>query len=98
MIEDFLEKQIKWSKETFGDSKRTEGILKHIIKECDEVRENPEDLEEWVDIMILAMDGYWRHGGSPKMLMNYLENKLWINQQRIYPKVSDDEPSHHIKD
>lgn len=98
MIEDFLERQIKWSKEAFGETKRTEGILKHINKEVDEVRENPEDLIEWIDIVILALDGYWRHGGTPEMLMKDLENKFSVNVKRIYPKVSDDEPSLHLKE
>ena len=43
----FLTRQMRWSKETFGPTPRTEGILKHIEKEIEEVRQHPNDLEEW---------------------------------------------------
>lgn len=96
-IEKYLKKQIKWSKKAFGTSKRTVGITKHINKEVDEVLAKPDDLSEWIDIIILAMDGYWRHGGTSSSLMKDLRNKLKINMSRVYPKVSDDEPSQHVK-
>lgn len=97
-IEEYLKKQIEWSKKTFGSGKRTIGITKHIIKEIDEVRSKPEDLFEWADIMILAFDGYWRHGGNPDDLMKVLIEKQDKNLSREYPfPVSEDEPSEHFR-
>ena len=97
-IVDYLEKQKEWSSNTFGNGKRTLGIIKHIQKELIEIEECPEDLQEWIDVIILAMDGYWRHGGNPKDLMGKLVEKQCINFSRNYPfPTSENEPSEHIR-
>jgi hypothetical protein len=94
----YLLKQRRWSRKTFGTSKRTKGIIEHIKKELLEVEENPEDLEEWIDVIILALDGYWRHGGLPNEIMLKLTLKQVKNFKRQYPfPISDDVPSEHIK-
>lgn len=56
----WFETQIAWSRKTFGTEPRLEGILKHIEKEIVEVRKDPTDVKEWIDIAILALDGAWR--------------------------------------
>jgi hypothetical protein len=90
--------QINWSLKTFGEGKRTLGIIKHIKKELKEVQKNPDDLLEWIDVIILAMDGYWRHGGDALTLLVDLNKKQKINFKRKYPfPVSQDKPSEHIK-
>lgn len=95
-LKDYLEKQIVWSSNTFGKGKRTLGIIKHIQKELEEIKDNPGDLTEWVDVIILAMDGYWRHGGRPEDLFADLEAKQSINFKRVYPfPLSEDEPTEH---
>ena len=97
-IVDYLEKQKEWSSKTFGNGKRTLGIIKHIQKELIEIEECPEDLQEWIDVIILAMDGYWRHGGNAKDLMERLIEKQCINFNRDYPfPTSEDLPSEHIR-
>lgn len=94
----FLLTQIIWSKKTFGEEKRTKGIIKHIKKELKEIELNPTDLLEWIDVIILAMDGYWRHGGKPGLLLELLEKKQKINFSRDYPfPVSENTPSFHNK-
>ena len=55
-----LRSQIAFSVATFGPGTRINGVLDHISKEIEEVRAEP-SLEEWIDIVILAMDGAWRH-------------------------------------
>lgn len=97
-IEEYLKKQIEWSRKVFGSGKRTIGITKHMIKEIEEVLAEPHDLSEWADLMILAFDGYWRHGGTPENLMKVLIEKQDKNLSRQYPfPVSEDEPSEHLK-
>ncbi len=92
----YLERQREWSKRTFGVSRRTNGILQHIAKELREIASNPEDLVEWVDVVILAMDGYWRHGGEPKDIMAVLQAKQDINFARTWLHTeAEDEPSEH---
>lgn len=97
---DYLERQRDWSIQTFGESKRTNGVTKHIEKELDEIRENPNDLMEWIDVIILAMDGAWRAGYEPQEIIDALVLKQKINFARNWPPVGtfdDDEPSEHIE-
>ena len=61
-----LARQIQFSQQTFGPGSRTEGILDHIQRELDEVKAAPDDVSEWIDIIILAFDGAWRSGHSPE--------------------------------
>lgn len=94
----YIQKQIEWSGETFGYTERAEGICKHIEKELKEVRANPKDVLEWVDIVILALDGAWRAGYTPKEVEAALKTKQAINRLRFYPKpVSDEECSEHVR-
>ncbi len=95
-IEYFLNQQKDWSFSVFGPNKRTDGILKHIQKECTEVKESPDDLLEWIDIIILAMDGFLRHGGGPNDLLPILNKKLEINKQRSWNIISDNLPIEHV--
>lgn len=98
-LADVLITQIDWSRRTFGEGKRTAGITAHIAKELDEIRADPSDLTEWIDVIILAMDGYWRHGGMPANLLEDIRRKQAINLARRYPKpTTQDEPVEHIRD
>jgi hypothetical protein len=58
-----LTRQVAFSRATFGPSERTEGVIDHIRKELVEVEEcttSAERAEEWVDVVILALDGLTR--------------------------------------
>lgn len=95
---DYFKRQIEWSQKTFGPGWRSKGICAHIRKEVDEVEANPTDLFEWVDIMILAMDGYWRHGGDPAELLDFLQIKQDRNMAREWPDwrtVPEDQAIEH---
>lgn len=95
-----LERQREWSTRSFGPHRRTEGILRHIAKECDEVRAEPESLEEWVDIAILALDGAWRAGHEPQAVIDWLVAKQEENFTRSYPDwriLTEDDPIEHIR-
>lgn len=96
MIIDYIEKQMAWSEQTFGQGKRTKGIIQHIQKELKEIEEAPEDLSEWCDVVILALDGAWRAGYSPDEIVSQLINKQAINFRRSWPKpVSQDVAVEH---
>lgn len=77
--------QIEWSRQTFGPGWRSKGICQHIRKELDEIEANPTDLLEWIDVVILAMDGFWRHGGSPQEFVRLLLQKQTTNMGRTWP-------------
>lgn len=95
-LADYLRQAREFSERTFGPGRRTLGVTKHIEKEIAEVCANPLDLTEWVDIIILACDGYWRHGGQPENLLADMMAKLEKNKARTWPKpTSEDEPVEH---
>lgn len=97
-FEAYYKRQIEWSKLTFGPHTRTAGIVNHIRKELVEVQADPYDLKEWVDIITLAMDGYWRHGGTYDGLLNDLQDKQDINFGRKWPDwrtLGDDQAIEH---
>ncbi len=49
-----------WSERTFGPGDRYQGVVEHIRRELAEIERAPADLEEWVDVVMLAMDGAFR--------------------------------------
>ena len=98
-LELYLIRQWEWSRKTFGPGKRTMGVTRHIEKEVAEIRAKPYDLSEWVDVIILAMDGYWRHGGKPGTLLADMQAKQDKNFGREWPEPSsEDESVEHVRD
>lgn len=94
----YLKRQRDWSERTFGAGKRTFGICEHIEKELAEIRALPTDIDEWIDVMILAMDGFWRHGGQPEELFPRLRAKQSINFARKWPAPGpEDRATEHIR-
>ena len=99
-LELFLDVQREWSRKTFGDSPRTTGILKHIELELDEIRAKPTDISEWIDVVILALDGAWRVGYSSQEIVTALYAKQRTLLTRNYPppdQQTDDKPIEHIR-
>ena len=95
-LSNYLQSQARWSIKTFGIGRRTKGICKHIQKELLEIQQQPENTDEWIDVIILGLDGYWRAGGTPESIMKDLQTKQNINFLREYPfPTSEDEPSEH---
>lgn len=87
-----------WSANTFGYAPRAQGLLKHIRKELDEIERAPRDLEEWLDVAILAFDGAWRAGYTPSQICEGLQHKLEVNCGRTWSKgVAEDEPAEHLR-
>lgn len=94
----YYERQIDWSRETFGPALRTKGVIDHIRKELIEIELKPHDLSEWVDVTILAMDGFWRHGGKASDLFPALLAKQQKNMARTWPDwrgMSEDSAIEH---
>jgi len=97
-LEAYLIRQWEWSRRTFGEGGRTKGILAHIRKELEEIEREPTDLLEWADVIVLALDGFWRHGGKPEDVMRVLQVKQNKNFAREWPAPkSEDEPVEHVR-
>lgn len=61
-LEQHLLRQMAFSRATFGPGARTAGVCDHIRKELVEVESAPLSFrsQEWVDVVILALDGLTR--------------------------------------
>lgn len=95
--EDHLYRQIGFSVRTFGPGARTAGVIDHITKELEEVRESGGSLEEWVDVIILAFDGAWRCGATPEQIIAAVKDKQERNERREWPDWRTVEPGRAIE-
>jgi hypothetical protein len=59
-LKEHLLRQMAFSHATFGPGERTQGVIDHIRKELIEVENSNGSALEWVDIVILALDGLTR--------------------------------------
>jgi hypothetical protein len=95
-----LHRQRAFSLKNFGPGERAEGVVAHIRKELEEIEADPKDLEEWVDVVLLALDGAWRSGNEPEQIAEAINAKLTKNENRQWPnwkEASSDAPIEHIR-
>lgn len=98
---EFIRRQAEWSLKTFGHGSRRLGIVEHVRKELAEVvnaKTEKDELGEWIDVMILALDGAWRTGATPAQIVEALRAKQAKNEARKWPDwrtKSQDEPIEH---
>jgi hypothetical protein len=108
-IQDYVFRQLIWSGLTFGPGDRTAGVIDHIRKELAEIEADPDDVKEWIDVIILAMDGAWRklvaNGMDPKAAANEVEIMLHLkylkNERRKWPDWRTTDPGkaiEHVKE
>lgn len=93
-----LRRQREWSRATFGPGRRTKGVIDHIRKELVEIEDDPDDWTEWIDVVILALDGAWRHGAEPRQILDAIVAKQAKNEARVWPDwrtLSDDVAIEH---
>jgi hypothetical protein len=92
-----LERQREFSERTFGPGMRTQGVCDHIRKELLEVEASPNDLREWVDLVLLALDGAWRAGYTPTEICEAIGAKQRANEKRHWPDWRDADPNKAIE-
>lgn len=101
VVLDDLATQIgEWSLDTFGPGARTERHLAHIRKELDEIAKAPTDLEEWIDVIVLAIGGAFRAGHGGRAIAKALAAKHAKNVARKWPDwrtVPEDKPIEHVR-
>lgn len=96
---DHLKRQQEFSTKAFGPVYHHKRICDHIKKELDEIEENPV-LEEWVDIILLGLDGAWRSGATSEQICMAIAKKQSINEDRTWPdwRAADpDKAIEHVK-
>ena len=110
-LEHHLLRQMAFSHAAFGPGQSTKRVVAHIRKELDEVLESDGSPEEWVDVVILALDGLTRslafrgrHGRATyyaaSRACSHLMRKQSINESRTWPDwrtVEEDEPIEHYR-
>jgi hypothetical protein len=95
-----LYRQRAFSRATFGPGKRKAGIIDHIRKELVEVEAEIDDtreLEEWIDVIILAFDGAWRTGAIPEQVAQAIRRKQDENELRDWPDWCTQPPDRAIE-
>lgn len=95
-----LHRQRYFSLNTFGPGARTGGLLEHIRTELKEIEAAPNDLSEWIDVVILAFDGAWRAGYTSDEIASALEAKQTKNESRTWPDwrtVPEGKPIEHVR-
>ncbi len=93
-------RQRSWSRKTFGPGNRAQGVVDHIRRELIEIEAEPGDLSEWVDVVLLALDGAWRAGHEPEEIVAAISAKQAKNEARLWPDWRTSDPSkaiEHIK-
>jgi hypothetical protein len=93
--------QRAFSHNAFGPGPRTAGVLAHIRKELAEIEQNPDDLFEWIDVVLLALDGALRAGHDPQSIIDAYHQKRIRNEARIWPDWRQAEPGtaiEHVRD
>lgn len=99
-VEEHLKNQQQWSQHTFGPGMRTQGVVDHIRKELLEIESAPDDLEEWIDVIILAFDGAWRAGYGAAEVIAAWRAKQTRNENREWPdwRTADTtKPIEHVR-
>ena len=92
-----LYRQRAFSVRAFGPGTRAAGVLDHIRKELKEIEAKPDDLSEWIDVVLLACDGAWRQGYSPEQIAQALAAKLARNEARTWPDWRTADPNKAIE-
>lgn len=92
-----LARQAEFSARTFGPGARVAGVCDHIRKELIEVETSGGDLKEWVDVIILGLDGAWRSGATPKQIIAAIVAKQAKNEARTWPDWRTVDPNKAIE-
>lgn len=73
------------------------GVVDHIRRELKEIEAAPTDLSEWVDVVILALDGAWRSGATPAQITAAIVAKQAKNEGRTWPDWRTADPDKAIE-
>jgi len=92
-----LNRQYEFSQRIFGPGTKTASVLDHIRKELVEIEKDPLDLEEWVDVIILALDGAMRTGRTSLEVIEALIAKQTKNEKRKWPDWRTIDPDKAIE-
>lgn len=106
-LEAHLTRQMVFSRATFGPGERTDGVLDHLCEEIEEVRQSGGESSEWVDLVILSLDGLTRrlwscapHQSADEIAAaacRVIRGKQAKNERRDWPDWRTADPGKAIK-
>lgn len=101
-LDGYIAEHIDFSLEALGPGERRDGLLRHLESELQEIRDASDDevLGEWVDVIILGIDGAQRTGANASQIAAALVAKLKRNKARTWPdwrNVPDGQPIEHVR-
>lgn len=88
-FEKFINQKLLWSIKTFGIDLSPHGIVDHIRRELLEIVAQPHDLKEWVDVILIALDGASRAGFTGAEIVRAMVEKMEVNRARRWTRVGD---------
>ncbi|WP_345509485.1 dATP/dGTP pyrophosphohydrolase domain-containing protein [Phytohabitans houttuyneae] len=92
----FVARKREFSARTFGPQALA-GVIDHIRKELVEVEADPTDLGEWVDVIMLGLDGAWRAGHEPQEILDAIVAKQARCEARTWPDWRTTDPGQAIE-
>ena len=108
-LKQHLLRQMAWSHATFGPGERMRGIIDHLGKELGEIEDSNGSADEWVDAVILALDGLTRRLAflnentrldperAADVAIEMILSKQAINEARVWPDWRSAEPDKAIE-
>lgn len=95
----FWQQAGEWSNETFGPPyiRGPLGPLDHLSKEIEEVKKDPTNITEYVDLFFLVIDAIRRAGFQPLTFEQECWQKLAKNKSRKWPDWRTTDPNKAIE-
>ncbi|MEM7032812.1 MAG: dATP/dGTP pyrophosphohydrolase domain-containing protein [Chloroflexota bacterium] len=81
---------------TFDDTDNQKLSLKHLKREIDEVLEDPSDIVEWADCLLLFLESTRRQELSVADVARAAEAKFEINEKRAWGDPDSEGVRSHI--
>lgn len=97
---ELLNRMAHWQRKQFPKAS-CKSALAHIKKEINkELTDNPDDPEEWADVLHLAIQGGVKSAGSLNKFRDVVDKKLYHNEfERQWPVEPDaDNVYEHVKE
>jgi hypothetical protein len=98
-FEAFAADHAEWSQATFGSDNVRDwtGPLAHLRRELVEIEQQPDDIMEWADALLLLLDASRRAGIHAGTLLGAAEHKLAVNRERTWQPPNVDGSIEHVR-
>ena len=93
-----LQDRIEEFQRTRFPDQKIQGKFNHLVRECLELKLNPDDPHEWADVLILFLGAAAMHELSVAALFKFAEDKLTICEARKWAPADADGVHHHIEE